>query len=382
MKDLSNLNLQSIAENEKSIELDPKNEVEAHHESIFIDNKNNNSKNKLNDINSNSEHKRCVPLNIYQKVYEDKQKLLSEINNLNTEIKNLNQTKVLSLENEIKQLKRDIENYENALVKQEKYINILKNKISKLEKQIAKKNEEIINKENANFELKDKINELTHKIQNMKEMFKLDSEQELLSKNEEISSLKNKIEINMKKMEFQEKKFHNLQIKYLRLLKDKKNDNFVLNENFSTVNLIKNKYSINRRYNSRNIENLIFNTPSRLNDDKIDNNRIKEIMDNIDINNINNNININVNNKAQFNTIQNNQRYFSPQISLINKNNDDKTLNNLLPVLSNERNIQITKESKKKIKLIDKKDKNSLKKSNDALKMKEINKIIFTESSK
>ena len=382
MKDLSNLNLQSIAENEKSIELDPKNEVEVHHESIFIDNKNNNSKNKLNDINSNSEHKRCVPLNIYQKVYEDKQKLLSEINNLNTEIKNLNQTKVLSLENEIKQLKRDIENYENALVKQEKYINILKNKISKLEKQISKKNEDIINKDNNIFELKDKINELTHKIQNMKEMFKIDSEQELLSKNEEIIALKNKIEINMKKMEFQEKKFHNLQIKYLRLLKDKKNDNFVLNENFSTVNLIKNKYSINRRYNSRNIENLIFNTPSRLNDDKIDNNRIKEIMDNIDINNINNNININVNNKAQFNTIQNNQRYFSPQISLINKNNDDKTLNNLLPVLSNERNIQITKESKKKIKLIDKKDKNSLKKSNDALKMKEINKIIFTESSK
>ena len=355
MKDLSNLNLQSIAENEKSIELDPKNEVEVHHESIFIDNKNNNSKNKLNDINSNSEHKRCVPLNIYQKVYEDKQKLLSEINVLNTEIKNLNQTKVLSLESEIKQLKRDIENYENALVKQEKYINILKNKISKLEKQISKKNEDIINKDNNIFELKDKINELTHKIQNMKEMFKIDSEQELLSKNEEIIALKNKIEINIKKMEFQEKKFHNLQIKYLRLLKDKKNDIFSLNGNFSTANLIKNKNNINRRYNSRNIENIIFNTPSRLNDDKIDNNRIKEIMDNIDINNINNNININVNNKAQFNTIQNNQRYFSPQISLINKNNDDKTLNNLLPVLNNERNIQITKESKKKLKLKDNK---------------------------
>ena len=384
MKDLSNLNLQSIAENEKSIEIEPKNEVEVHHESTLIEGKNNNSKSKINDNNSISEHKRCVPLNIYQKVYEDKQKLLSEINNLNTEIKNLSQNKILlSLENEIKQLKRDIENYENAIVKQEKYINILKNKISKLEKQIAKKNEEIINKENASFELKDKINELNHKIQNMKEMFKIDSEQELLSKNEEITSLKNKIEINMKKMEFQEKKFQNLQIKYLRLLKNKKNDIFSLNENFSTVNLIKNKKSIDRKYNSRNIENLLFNTQSKLNDDKIDNNRIKTIMDNIDINNINNNININVNNNAEFNTIQNNQRYFSPQISLINKNNDSKNINNLLPVLNNERNIQGKKESKIKLKVIESKnDKNILKKSNDNFKKKEINKIIFTQSNK
>jgi hypothetical protein len=217
----------------------------------------------------------------------------------------------------------------------------------------------------------------------MKEMFKIDSEQELLSKNEEISSLKNKIEINMKKMEFQEKKFQNLQIKYLRLLKNKKNDIFSLNENFSTVNLIKNKKSIDRKYNSRNIENLLFNTQSKLNDDKIDNNRIKTIMDNIDINNINNNININVNNNAEFNTIQNNQRYFSPQISLINKSNDSKNINNLLPVLNNERNIQGKKESKIKLKVIESKnDKNILKKSNDNFKKKEINKIIFTASNK
>jgi hypothetical protein len=217
----------------------------------------------------------------------------------------------------------------------------------------------------------------------MKEMYKIESEQELLSKNEEIMTLKNKIEINAKKMEFQEKKFQNLQIKYLRLLKNKKNDIFSLNENFSTVNLIKNKKSIDRKYNSRNIENLLFNTQSKLNDDKIDNNRIKTIMDNIDINNINNNININVNNNAEFNTIQNNQRYFSPQISLINKSNDSKNINNLLPVLNNERNIQGKKESKIKLKVIESKnDKNILKKSNDNFKKKEINKIIFTQSNK
>ena len=106
-------------------------------------------------------------------------------------------------------------------------------------------------------------------------------------------------------------------------------------------------------------------------------------MDNIDINNINNNININVNNNAEFNTIQNNQRYFSPQISLKNKSNDSKNINNLLPVLNNERNIQGKKESKIKLKVIESKnDKNILKKSNDNFKKKEINKIIFTQSNK
>ena len=131
MQDLSNLNLQSIAENEKSLEIGKDKELELHHENIILDNKNNT--NKLSENNSISEHKRCVPLKIYQKVYDDKQKLISEVNNLNAEIKNLNQnSKVISLENEIKKYQRDIEDYENALVKQEKYINILKNKITKL----------------------------------------------------------------------------------------------------------------------------------------------------------------------------------------------------------------------------------------------------------
>ena len=74
-------------------------------------------------------------------------------------------------------MQRNIKNYENALIKQEKYVNILKSRISKLEKQILKKEEEIMSKDNTIFELSDQVNELTHKIQNMKEMNKLEIEQ-------------------------------------------------------------------------------------------------------------------------------------------------------------------------------------------------------------
>ena len=379
--------MQSIAENDKSIELEPDKELEVQHESILIDSKNNT--NKISDNNSLSEHKRCVPLKIYQKVYEDKQKLLSEINNLNTEIKNLNQSKVNSLENEIKVLKRDAENYENALIKQEKFINILKSKISKMEKQISKKNEDLISKDNTIFELKDKINELTHRIQNMKEMYKIDSEKDFMAKNEEIMLLKNKIEINQKKMEFQEKKYQNLQYKYLKLLKNKKNEIFGLNDNFSTQNIIANKGIIKSR-NNNNISNIFFKTPnSRINDD---NNELKTLMDSIDINNINNNININVNNNAEFNNIHNNQRYFSPKITLTNKNADknlenmeidNKNINNLLPILNSDKNLTIKKEQKIKLKKLDINDgKICLLKSNNNHKKKELNKVTFSDTNK
>ena len=324
------------------------------HESVLIDSKNNT--NKISDNNSTSDHKRCVPLKIYQKVYDDKQKLLAEINNLNTEIKNLSQSKVNSLENEIKLLKRDADCYENALIKQEKFVNILKNKISKLEKQISKKNDDLINKDNTIFELNDKINDLTYKIQNMKELYKIDSEKELMSKNEEIMILKNQIEINQKKMEFQEKKYQNLQYKYLKLLKSKKNEIFGFNENFSTQNLRINKETKKSRNNNK-LKDIFFKTPNnRINDE---NNELKTIMDSIDINNINNNININVNNNAEFNNIHNNQRYFSPKITLTNKNLeknmeiDNKNINNLLPILNSDNNASNKKEQKIKLKKID-----------------------------
>ena len=252
-----------------------------------------------------------------------------------------------------------------------------------MEKQISKKDEDLINKDNKIFELNDKINELTHKIQNMKEMFKIDSEQEKLSKNEEIISLKNQIEINQKKMEFQEKKYQNLQYKYLRLLKNKKNEIFGLNENFSSSNLLINNGTINSR-NNNNLKNIFFKAPNtRLSED---NNELKTIMDSIDINNINNNININVNNNAEFNNIHNNQRYFSPKITLTNKNMDNynnNNKNNLLPILNNDKNISVKKEQKIKLKTIERnKDKKCLLRNNTSNKKKELNKNIFTESNK
>ena len=85
MKNLSNLNLQSIVEKEKFLENGNDKELELQHENVLLDSKNNNN-NKITDNNSISEHKRCVPLKIYQKVYYDKQKLISEVNNLNIEI--------------------------------------------------------------------------------------------------------------------------------------------------------------------------------------------------------------------------------------------------------------------------------------------------------
>ena len=280
-----------------------------------------------------------------------------------------------------------------------------------------------MNKEITISDLNDKINELNHKIINMKEMFKIDSQKDLLIKNDEIITLKNKIEINQKKMDFQEKKFQNLQYKYLRLLRDKKNEKenlfFSFNENLSSVNLIKNKSNLNKRLNS--FQKNIFSTPNRLSDDKPDINRITTLFEQTNNNNtknnhnlndinknnnninqinniksINNNIknnflnnineiNVNINNTGEYNTIQNNKRYLSPNINLINKNEDkDKNTNNLLPLLNNERNISLKKEPKRKLKLIENfKDKNCIKKKiSKTHNWRELNKIIKTESNK
>ena len=108
------------------------------------------------------------------------------------------------------------------LVKQEKYVSMLKSKISKLEKQITIKDEEITEKENNILELNERISELNLEIENLKSIFKIQEKTKFFQKNEEISNLKNEMEIHLKKMEFSDKKFKNLQDKYIRLLKDKK----------------------------------------------------------------------------------------------------------------------------------------------------------------
>lgn len=351
MQDINNLNLEQIDEKENNLENKFNKENELNPETINIktlDNKTN------KDNNIILEHKKCVPLQIYQKVYLDKQKLISEINNLNNEIINLNKSndKLPSLQNEIKDLQRNIKNYENALIKQEKYVNILKSRISKLEKQILKKEEEIMSKDNTIFELSDQVNELTHKIQNMKEMNKLEIEQEILSKVDEINMLKNKIEINEKKMEFREKKYQILQNKYLKLLKNSKDerDGFVFSS-YDNMNLIKNK--------SRNsyVNTNIFFSSGKKDEIANDNNRMHTIMETkdegTDINNINNIIN---NNTLDVDfTKEKIQRYLSPTNSFIDKN-DNKKVINILPILKKESNLR-DKKKINNIKLIDNKNK-------------------------
>ena len=206
-------------------------------------------------------------------------------------------------------------------------------------------------------------------------------------------------------------------------MRDKKNEKenlfFSFNENLSSVSLIKNKSNLNKRLNS--FQKNIFSTPNRLSDDKPDINRITTLFEqtnnnntknNHNLNDINNNknnnninqinniksinnniknnflnnineINVNINNNGEYNTIQNNKRYLSPNINLINKN-EDKNTNNLLPLLNNERNISLKKESKRKLKLIENfKDKNCIKKKiSKTHNWRELNKIIKTESNK
>ena len=344
MQDINNINLDNMNEKEnminKEIDLNPE-----------LIERNITSNKTSKDNNLISEHKKCVPLQIYQKVYLDKQKLISEINNLNNEINNLNKnnTKLPSLENEIKDLQRNLKNYENALIKQEKFITILKSKISKLEKQIIKKNEEIANKDNTIFELNDQVNELSHKIQNMKEMFRLDSQQELLNKNDEINMLKNQIQINQKKMEFKDKKYQNLQNKYLKLLKNSKDEKDGLI--FSSLN------NINKSRNNYIHTNVLFSS-DKINDNKEDNDNLKSILETIDVNNLNRNKINDKNGKNIFdkNLIQeNNQRYLSPTSSFINKNENQKMIN-LLPILKKEN----TKKSNMKLKLINNKGMNGV----------------------
>ena len=177
-------------------------------------------------------HKRCVPLEIYTKVYKDKQTLLNQVELLNQEISSLNndQSNKLKdnnelmkiLDNKCKNLQREKTNIENILLNQENYVDKLKKKIEKLENQIAQKNEEIVQKDNNIIELNDKIEELNNKINNLKQSFKLNEKKEISNLNERILSLINEVEIKQSRIDFINKRHKHLQIKYLKLLGEKR----------------------------------------------------------------------------------------------------------------------------------------------------------------
>ena len=190
-----------------------------------------------NDIISENpeikKHQRCVPLEIYTKVYKDKQTLLSQIAILNEELNSLNNNKTNKiikdqneelklLDNKCKNLQREKTNIENILLNQENYVDKLKKKIEKLENEIAQKNEEILLKDNNIMELTDKLEELNDKINTMKQTFKINEKKEIMKLNDKILSLVNEVELKQHKIDFISKRHKHLQIKYLKLLGDKK----------------------------------------------------------------------------------------------------------------------------------------------------------------
>ena len=275
--DLDDIIRKSILSNAKSKK--EKNEVS-----------NNIKENNNSNEASSKKHQRCVPLEIYKKVYQDKQTLLNQVELLNKEISSLCNTnniikskneEIANLENKYKILQREKNNIENILLNQEKYVSKLKTKIEKLEKNIMKKNDELLLKENTIAELQDKNEELKNKIITMKENFKLSEKKEIMKLNDQITTLSNEIEIKQSKIDYIDKRHKNLQNKYLKLLGDKRKmtqDNLFLykhnndneTENFNTLNSNSIKRPINKIYtNSESLKSTYSNM------EKKENNKIK-----------------------------------------------------------------------------------------------------------
>lgn len=222
---------------------------------ILDDNYEINDENKnMNDIKTENidlqigNHKKCVPLEIYQKVFNDKQKLLIQLEEINNKLQaNISDEKInmiSALQNKLKIIEKSNKSLENILIKQEKSVINLKSKIAKYEKLINKKNEEILVKDNIISELKEKIEELIENNKNIKNNIKINEKNEFIKMNDIIINLKNELEINKEKMELNNTKFKNLQTKYLKLAQQKKK-----NENEFLLKLSKeqltNKYKNN-----------------------------------------------------------------------------------------------------------------------------------------
>ena len=275
--DLDDIIRKSILSNAKSKK--EKNEVS-----------NNIKENNNSNEAGSKKHQRCVPLEIYKKVYQDKQILLNQVELLNKEITSLSNSQntikskneeIANLENKYKNIQREKNNIENILLNQEKYVSKLKTKIEKLEKNIMKKNDELLLKENTIAELQDKNEELKNKIITMKENFKLSEKKEIMKLNDQITTLSNEIEIKQSKIDYIDKRHKNLQNKYLKLLGDKRKmtqDNLFLykhnndneTENFNTLNSNTIKRPINKIYtNSESLKSTYSNM------EKKENNKIK-----------------------------------------------------------------------------------------------------------
>ena len=230
-----------------------------------------NTKNIETDIQI-SKHKKCVPLDVYQKVFNDKQKLIEQLEEFNNKLKNeANEEKIniiSSLQSKLKIVENSNKTLENILIKQEKAIINLKSKLTKYEKLLNKKSEEILMKDNIINDLKEKIEELIEKNKNLKNNIILNEKNEILRLNEIINNLKNELELNKKKFEFNNKKFENLQVKYLKLFRqNKKNENeFLLKlTKEQLINKTKNNYDYPQMKTMENVNSQTININTELN---------------------------------------------------------------------------------------------------------------------
>ena len=209
------------------------------------------NKNNLNEENKDTKeikHQKCVPLEIYQKVYNDKQKLLEKLDIINNQLKSqLSNEKIniiSSLQNKIKIIEQSNKSLETIVLKQEESVINLKAKVSKYEKLLNQRAEDIIQKDNIIDELKEKIGLLIENNKNIRDNIKMIENNEINKMKDIINNLKNELEIKQKKIELNNNKFNNLQIKYLKLVQlNKKNENDFLLKLSKEQLLNKSKYN-------------------------------------------------------------------------------------------------------------------------------------------
>ena len=209
------------------------------------------NKNNLNEENKDTKeikYQKCVPLEIYQKVYNDKQKLLEKLDIINNQLKSqLSNEKIniiSSLQNKIKIIEQSNKSLETIVLKQEESVINLKAKVSKYEKLLNQRAEDIIKKDNIIDELKEKIGLLIENNKNIRDNIKMIENNEINKMKDIINNLKNELEIKQKKIELNNNKFNNLQIKYLKLFQlNKKNENDFLLKLSKEQLLNKSKYN-------------------------------------------------------------------------------------------------------------------------------------------
>ena len=199
--------------------------------------------------NQPEQYKKCVPLEIYEKIFKDKTNLQTQLNKSNITIKE-KENEILNLHNTIKLLEKEQLNLKKDISTQETIIHTLKQRIEKLEILVYKQKENLVNKENELMIEKEKLGEFRDNLENFKKLSKFENKQEIIKKDEKIISLKKEIEIQNSKIKFLENRINCIQEKYLKLLSNKKN---IEREKLYTTNIKsadkKKDYIINKQIN-------------------------------------------------------------------------------------------------------------------------------------